>query len=409
MCVRQGSGRSLETLHATAIATGRVSFEKFRDQSFVRTDTASKMPTHDTISLLAATPFQLMPRRIDALLEATEMSARQAALLRDHVMKPTLSPDAVTSQLTILSTYDPSRYTREPEGAALIMVYPEYGPKKKGDANKAAYEEMVAMCVAPSETFNDLLVSHESILGGAHMKANTSKATAYNLIRVNAPIYDFVHIAMCGHGTPGALVMADKKPLALADVVNSLKASGFKGHALITLNACYADADLVRASGETSMSPIDAPDWKSISQFEWTFIASSEGSQKRTNADHFARMLAVVEPVIRENVEEPSDWPTVVKMAWNMTVDEDESPGDWVPCPTVTSSKMKDVRAEPPPAPPVVVDASNETFTIAELRAIFDEAFGPKAMADLALARQARIPTPLEKRMRARVADAKKH
>jgi hypothetical protein len=226
------------------------------------------------------------------------------------------------------------------------------------------------------------------------------KAGALKMIMDNAQSYRFVHIAMCGHGTRGSLVMTDRQQLKVSDVIDTLTAAGFTGHALITLNACDADTDHLA---------VDAPDWRGIAQFQWTFIGSSEGAQKDSNANHFARMISLVDPIICDGIEAASDLPRVVKAAWKLTTDKNQSPSHWIPCPTVISSALKNVPSVMDELPEVKAEMDaigDQKLSLEEIREIFEEAFGSGAMQKLQKIRENRKLTPLEQRIKA-LADAR--
>lgn len=269
---------------------------------------------------------------------------------------------------------DPLRYNacgcEDDEDYSTIMVYPQYDRGK-------------------DRTVNAMLCMHSKLIQSPVAQATRTKSDALWIIRSTARLSEFVHVAMCGRVKEGAVIMTDDAPLSVSDVVDALVKSDFRGRALISLNACHSDADDVQ--------PV-APNWGAITQFEWTFIESCEGAQKRSNADHFARMMSVVEPIIRERREAPEDMARVVKHAWNMTRCSEDKPENWVPAPHVASIhklRLGDERDDEPPA-----DISATPVTLEDLRTIFEVAFSAKTMEAIAVALSKRRPTQLEARVR---------
>lgn len=210
--------------------------------------------------------------------------------------------------------------------SAVVMVYPQYGHGVQ------TYPDLVRTGLVPSATFNDLLEGHMDMpeFRSAKDKCMGTVSDAVATIRaVASRCRSFIHVAMCGHGTLGALIMADRKPLTQAAVAAALADSGFRGRALVSLNSCQSSTDPVV---DTSEDP-----WGTGATFpfDWTVVTSCDDSQVRCNADHFARAMSAFHGIVRDGTEDQVDFQEVVRVLWRQTRSPDEPQCHWMPRPDV--------------------------------------------------------------------------
>lgn len=196
------------------------------------------------------------------------------------------------------------------DGTVAIMVYPAYAPP---------------MSTAPNELFN----RHRDMFRGAVEFVNRTfpADAAATSIACLARDRAFAHVALCGHGDRGALVMSDRTLLTPRAIADALVLRGFRGRLLLTM--CMCDANPAPTAGASGA-------WPGCTPFDATVISVAPGKVVNANADHFARALRVfVERGEQDECAEAAQ--TALDRAWKSQADRNLPDRDWIPSPAVTS------------------------------------------------------------------------
>lgn len=219
---------------------------------------------------------------------------------------------------------------RAPKGHVTVMVYPEYASgDRKALANGLFESHKPLICVADTDTSRTEFASR-------HMDAEGCASFIASVVAR----CEFAHVALCGHGVKGCLVMRDDDSrLSPRAIGMALERKNFAGRLLLSLNMCDAGFEDVREHNMWQhTSRTEATQWPSGLGFECTIISVAEGKVVSGNATHFAKILKLVSETVRRR-DLPEDGLALqgmVDAVWRTTRDPLEPRRHWIPPPTVT-------------------------------------------------------------------------
>lgn len=266
-------------------------------------------------TILAAKPGR-RAARLHAAIEARQISTEDAWDLMQ-------SPDFMSCTISQNTPHSPSRHTN-------VLIAPEYGfdrrlarDDEEWRAHSRVYAQLAAIGLVPSTTFNHLAAVCARLMACDALDRGATARGALDAISAAAIDAGFVHIALCGHGSGGGLVMRDRSVLTQTAIADRLSNARFKGHALITINACESDVGL---SGRDA--------WRGSRDFKWTVITAASDAIVECNALHFARVATCIAPMVAMGTRS-HDIRNALGIAWDAARDPNEEPRHWLPVPTV--------------------------------------------------------------------------
>lgn len=262
---------------------------------------------------------------VDALVRSGKLSASTADDLTRMIDAHAATLDRNFHRL--LKTFLPRN------GVIAILVYPEYGyvsgkstPPDRAHIESTVHAYLQSMSQLPA-TLPDMCSAHKAIYGPNCLEdRKRSRQKCIEFIAGMIGSAAFAHVALCGHGTAGSIWLRNRTRLTQRDVVSAADRAGFRGHLLLSINAC--ESSMIAEKDD----PWEAPD---DLRFDWTVISSARSSQKPSNADRFARTMAFVAPLLA--MTSPDDDAS--------SSDEDDGPGPWGATLTVTPYDGEDLRA----------------------------------------------------------------
>jgi hypothetical protein len=209
----------------------------------------------------------------------------------------------------------PPAGTWEPEGLAIVPVYPRYDyiPAKETEQRDLRTERVVhnymvrvgklpkplphIKCKADCEALVKVLgrhscTPHVETANGFVRRNDALKALA----RAAASASELL-VVLRGHGAGSAnLVMSDGTKLAPADIKHTLQRISFRGRVLCVFNMCHADSEGPAASEACAHAVQAGVVWDDAS-FEWATLHSS-GAGEQQQPGHGQAIMEVLAAVL---------------------------------------------------------------------------------------------------------------